>query len=244
MQQKTTGIVLRTVKYGETSIIATLFTEENGVEGFIIKGVRSSKAQGNKAGLLQPANLLDLTIYHYPNRTLQHIKELNAAAIYMNIQQDIYKTTIALFCTEVLLRLLPENAPLPELYQFSFSFFKYLDVAEHGKVANLPLYFIIQCTRQLGYELNGNYSAETPYLNLEEGGFADHATQATAITTGDALLLDKLLAANSIGEAQQIELNGIARNRLTEWYVQFLQAHTQHMGGMRSLPVLHAILHD
>lgn len=214
------------------------------MEGFIIKGVRSSKAQGNKAGLLQPGTLLDLTIYHYPNRTLQHVKEMNAAAIYMNIQQDIYKTTIAIFCTEVLLRLLPERAPLPELYQFSFNFYKYLDAADHNLVANLPLYFIIQCTRQLGYELNGSYSTVTPYLNLEEGGFSDHAPQATAVTANDASLLDKLLKANSIGDAEQIALSGMARNRLTEWYVQFLQLHSQHMGGIRSLPVLHAILHD
>lgn len=244
MQQKTTGIVLRTVKFGETSVIATLFTEENGVEGFIIKGVRTNKGHGNKAGLLQPATLLDLTLYHYPNRTLQHIKEMNAAAVYMNIQQDIYKTTAALFCTELLLRLLPEKAPMPELYHFSFSFFQYLDKVGHEKVANLPLYFIIECTRQLGYEVNGRYSADTPYLNLEEGGFAEHTANATTVTTDDARLLDELLTARDIHEAENVEMAGATRLRLTGWYVQFLQAHSQHMGAIKSLPVLHAILHN
>jgi DNA repair protein RecO (recombination protein O) len=56
---KTKGLVLRTVKYGETSIIVTIFTELFGVQTYLVNGVRSSSKKGaGKAGLFQPAACL------------------------------------------------------------------------------------------------------------------------------------------------------------------------------------------
>ncbi|MBW7952728.1 MAG: recombination protein O N-terminal domain-containing protein, partial [Chitinophagaceae bacterium] len=57
MQIHTTkGIVLRTVKYGETSIIATVYTELYGIQTYIIKGIRKvSKKNSTKVNCFQPA---------------------------------------------------------------------------------------------------------------------------------------------------------------------------------------------
>ena len=53
---KTKGIVLRTVKYGETSVIVTIFTELFGVQSYLVNGVRTSTKKGvGKANLFQPA---------------------------------------------------------------------------------------------------------------------------------------------------------------------------------------------
>jgi hypothetical protein len=38
-------------------------------------------------------------------------------------------------------------------------------------------------------------------------------------------------------------MSAAMRMRLTEWYIAFLQRHTQHMSNIRSLQVLQAILH-
>ena len=45
---KTRGIVLRSVKYGETSLVVTIFTEIFGLQSYIVNGVRAStkKATG------------------------------------------------------------------------------------------------------------------------------------------------------------------------------------------------------
>ena len=65
MVHKTKGIVLRTVKYGETSVIVTIFTELFGLQSYLVNGVRTHKPKtGSKAALFQPAAILDLVIYH------------------------------------------------------------------------------------------------------------------------------------------------------------------------------------
>src|SRR5471030_912859 len=42
MIYSTKGIVLRTVKYGETSVIAAIFTEVFGIQSYIVNGVRTA----------------------------------------------------------------------------------------------------------------------------------------------------------------------------------------------------------
>ena len=73
---KTKGIVLKTVKYGETSLIGTLYTELFGVQSYMINGVRTSSRKGpGKANMFQPAAILDLVVYHNEMRQLQRIRE-------------------------------------------------------------------------------------------------------------------------------------------------------------------------
>ncbi len=80
---KTKGIVLKTVKYGETSLIATLYTELFGIQSYLVNGVRSSSRKGpGKANLFQPAAILDLLVYHNDLRNLQRIREFNWAILY------------------------------------------------------------------------------------------------------------------------------------------------------------------
>ena len=61
----TKGIVLRTVKYGETSVIVSIFTELFGVQSYLVNGVRASTKKGSgKANLFQPSAILDMVVYH------------------------------------------------------------------------------------------------------------------------------------------------------------------------------------
>ena len=73
---KTKGIVLRVVKYGETSLVVTIFTELFGVQSYIVSGVRTSTKKGTgKANLFQPTAILDLVVYHNELKHLNRIKE-------------------------------------------------------------------------------------------------------------------------------------------------------------------------
>ena len=75
MTHKTKGIVLRGIKYGETSMVVTIFTEMFGVQTYMVNGVRTSKRSSSKANQFQPTAILDLVVYHSDNRSMQRIKE-------------------------------------------------------------------------------------------------------------------------------------------------------------------------
>ncbi len=243
MLHKTNGIVLRAVKYGESSLVTTIFTELYGVQTYMVQGVRSSKARQNRAGFFQPGTLLELVVYQQPQKNMQRIREFQAAYIYNGLQEDVVKNSIVLFSAELLLRLLPELGPLPALFRFSYDYFVALDNMPLHEVANFPLFFIIECSRELGYPLKGGYSTETPYPNLQEGDFTAHTPSESPLNDEDARALSRLLQVNSLADLSRAELNSERRLRLIDWYVNYLQQHTQHMGNIRSLSILRTILH-
>ena len=101
MTHKTKGIVLRTVKYGETSVITTIYTEAVGIQSYIIKGVRqSSKRSSGKAIYFQPAAILDLVVYHNELKSLNFIKEFAWSFLYENVLFDVIKNTVAMYLVE------------------------------------------------------------------------------------------------------------------------------------------------
>lgn len=244
MLQQTQGIVLRSIKYGETSLISTVFTKDFGVQSYIIKGVRTQKAKHQKAALLQPASLIEMVVYNKPNQHIQYLREYQAAYLYQQIQEQVVVNSVALFSVEFLLRILPEHAPLPELFLFAYQFLELLDRSNINDVANFPLYFIAVCSKMLGYEVKGNYSEATSYLNIIEGGFSEHTPLlGTAITNEQAHLLSCLLKIDSLQELKTVEMNATTRHRLLEWYLAFLHHYCQHLGEIKSLSVLQTVLH-
>lgn len=244
MLHKTKGIVLRSVKYGETSLILTVFTEIAGAQSYMVKGVRNAKSKSKRAGILQAASLIEIISEHKPNRQLQHIREFEAAYIYKSVPEEIIKNSIALFSVELLSRLLPQDETMEDLFQFSSSYFIALDNSPLEKVANFPLYFIIHCGKYFGYNILGTYSADTPYVNFLEGVYtASPPANGALLYDSDVAILSQLTETDDLENLHLISLNAASRNRLLDWYILFLQHHTQHLGNLRSLEILRIILH-
>ncbi|HTN46093.1 MAG TPA: DNA repair protein RecO [Flavipsychrobacter sp.] len=240
MLQTTKGIILRTVKYGETSLIVTVFTEHHGVQAYLAQGVRKSKK--NSTGLLQPSLLLELETDYKPHKNLQRLRGFHPAFIYQSIQENVVKNSIAIFCAEVLLRLLPENAPMQELFDFSFRFFQLLDHADTMLAGNYPLFFLLKTGEIMGYKLKGEYSENTPFINIEEGRFTEKETLLAPLNSDDTRQLSDLVHADETDFLLQ-RLSAITRNHLTDWYLEFIRMHSQHLGQIKSLSVIRTILH-
>ena len=73
MIYKTRGIVLRTVDYSDTSLIAKIYTEQFGIQSYLIKGAHRKNAS-IKANLFQPLALLELVVYKKEKKQLQVLK--------------------------------------------------------------------------------------------------------------------------------------------------------------------------
>ncbi len=244
MLQKTKGIVLRSVKYGESSLISTIFTSSFGIQSYMVQGVRSTKVKNNRSGLLQAASLLDLVVYQRPQQNLQRIREFQPAYLYTSLQEEVVKNSIAMFSAELLLRLLPEQAIMPELFDFAFDYLMQLDKMPLNSIANFPLYFIIRCSDLLGYSIKGEYSPETMHLSLQEGGFTSHPPASRPfVSDEDSKALAELLQTNQFSELSRVNMNSDMRYRLIDWHIEFLHQHTQHLGKIKSLEVLQTILH-
>ena len=146
MVHTTKGIVLRTVSYGETSVIVLLYTELFGLQSYIVNGARTSKKTASKNNLFQPAAILELEVYHNDLKNLQRIKEGRWHYLYQDIFFNIPKNMVALFMTELLQKVIRQPEHNPDLFNFIEDAYIQLDKADIKVTAGYPLFFALQLT--------------------------------------------------------------------------------------------------
>ena len=241
---KTKGIVLRTVKYGETSVIVNVFTELFGVQGYLVNGVRSSSKQAaGKASYFQPAAILDLVVYHNELKHLNRIKEFKWAYLYQHILSDVRKNAVALFMIELLTKCLKQPEPNTDLFHFTEDCFLYLDKSNGTAMANLPLFFAVHLTHFLGFKMTDDYTIEKTILDLQEGGYVTEQPEHPHFLEGQqAFITSQLLKAQQPQDLEDIKLNHDFRRSLLHVLESYYALHIHDFGTMKTLPVLKEVL--
>ena len=244
MVHATKGIVLRTVKYGDTSIITTIYTELFGIQSYIVKGVRqSSKTSAGKASFFQPAAMLDMEVYHNELKQLQFIKEYQWAHLYERVLFDVVKNTVAQFVIELLQHSLKQPEANPELFYLIEDTLKQLDKGNDTLTGNLPLYFTLHLGSELGFHFNGSYSELTPVLDLQEGMFiADKPAHPYYLEGSHAKITSDLSGLQFYNDLEGISLNRTIRRELLQAYQTYLSLHITDFGEMKSFGILQEIL--
>jgi DNA repair protein RecO (recombination protein O) len=241
---KTRGIVLRAVKYGETSLVVTIFTELFGVQSYLVNGVRASTKKGSgKASLFQPTAILDLVVYHNELKHLNRIKEFRWGYLYKHILSDVRKNAVALFMVELLTKCLKQPEGNADLFHFSEDAFVHLDESTDTVMANYPLFFALHLPLFFGFRIDDNYSATRVFLDLHEGSFTATApAHPHFLDEKQAYITSQLLKVQQPEELGDIKLNHEFRRNLLFAYERFYALHIQDFGTMRTLPVLREIL--
>lgn len=240
----TRGVVLRTIKYGDSSIITSIYTELFGIQQYLVKGVRqSSKTSAGKASYFNPAAILELQVYHNELKQLQFIKEFRWAYLYESVLFNVVKNTVAIYVMELLQHSLKQPEANPELYYLIEDTLKQLDRGNPTLTGNLPLYFTLHLAAELGFQLQGNYTTETSVLDLQEGVFVSQTPLHPYYLAGQLAEITSMIAGlNFYNELENISLNKNIRRQLLEAYQQYLALHIAGFGQMKSFAILQEVL--
>jgi len=241
---KTKGIVLRTVKYGETSVIVTIFTGLFGIQSYLVNGVRTSTKKGSgKANLFQPAAILDLIVYHNDLKNLQRLKEFKWNYLYKHIFSDIKKNAVALFMVELLTKCLKQPEANEDLFHFIEDSFFHLDESRETVTANFPLFFALHLAGFFGFGISDEYSEQKNFLDLQEGTFvSERSSHPHFLEEKQAFITSQLLKTLQPEELEDLKLNHDFRRNLLYAYETYYALHIQDFGTMKTLPVLREIL--
>ncbi len=240
----TKGIVLRTVKYGETSVIVTLFTELFGIQSYLVNGVRTTSKKGSgKANLFQPASILEMVVYHNELKQLQRIKEFKWDFLYKHILSDVKKNAVALFMIELLTKCLKQPEANPDLFHFVEDALVHLDQAGNAVAANYPLFFALHLPVFFGFRFSDNYSERNLFLDLQEGEFVkEQPGHPHFLEDKQASVTSQLLKVQQPEDLEEIRLNHDFRRNLLFVYETYYRLHIHDFGTMKTLPVLKEIL--
>lgn len=244
MLHNTKGIVLRVTKYGDTSVIASIYTELFGVQQYIVKGARvTSKKGANKGVFYQPAAILQMEVYHSPMKSMQMVKEVSWDYVYQNVYSDVLRNAVATYIVEILQQTL-QPEPHPEMFYLIEDTFKQLDKGGAGLVSNLPIYFLIHLSEHLGFGLQGKYSNETPLLDIKDGQFVAKAPAHPYFLEGQtAQTASTFLQVQFYNDLENIVLSGGQRKKILELFQLSLSFHYKKFSEIKSLPILQEVLH-
>lgn len=244
MIYKTKGIVLRSIKYGETSLVVTMFTGGFGLQSYLVNGVRTPAKKGSaKANLFQPSAILDLVAYHNEFKNLQRLKEFKWAYLYQHILSDVRKNAVALFMVELLGKCLKQPEANAELFYFVEDALHHLDEANDTITANFPLFFALHLAVFFGFRIAAEYTENIHYLDLEEGRFVkDQPGHSHYLQDQEAAAVSNILKMMQPQELEQVALNQEMRRRITHALEEYYALHIPDFGVMRTLPVLREVM--
>jgi len=175
MLVKTKAIVLRTVDYSESSIIATIFTHEKGKVAVIAKGARKPKSKF--AAYLVPGQLIEAVFYYKQNRSVQTLSDVAYTYKLNSLRVDMEKMALTMSAMELTGQILHDNEVNEHLYQFLETFLNWTDKQSEVPALLFP-YLQLRLAEYIGVGLQPSEHIEgenSGYVNIRSGTLSNEA---------------------------------------------------------------------
>lgn len=241
MLTKVQGIVIRCIKYGETSLIFDMYTLQYGLASFIVNGARKPKSK-LPASLFQLMNWLEVIAYMKEPHSLNRIREAQIIFHYQNIPFDLPKSSVALFMTEIVQKTMKENETNQELYAFLQHAYRYLDQSVLP-IANLHLLFLLELSAFLGFRPHDKWSEEAPYFNLVSGQFVDTVHPLYTLDQAVSRLMSDFLE-HSLENVHEVKVGRGMRQRVLGDILSFYHYHLDRLPEIRTHKILAGVFDE
>lgn len=224
MQIQTNAIVLSAIKYKDNSLIVRCYTQNHGLQSYILHHVLKGKKGKLNAAYFQLLSQLEIHATHKTNQTLHTINDVKLHHAYQSLQTNIYKSTVVLFLAEILQNVVVEEEKNTDLYHFIETALLWYDLHEFN--ANFHLIFLLKLSKHLGIYPD----AKKTHLN-----FFVHDKNISKITTFNNLLGIPFDALNTI------KINTQIRNEILNEIITYFSVHLGGFKKPKSLDILHNV---
>ena len=230
------GIVLSTLKYGDSSLIVYMLTDVGGRRTFMVQGLGKGKGRSSKLALFQPIFPLEFEGMESTKLQMHRFREVHSALALRSIPFDVRKSTVALFMAEVIYRLVRECEAHDPLFEFIWHSIEALDRMEEG-VADFHLWFMTQLTRFLGF-CPGNDYTEGAWFDIREGLYrSTKPNHPTFMSREQSFLLDQLLR-HDVDILGHLGLNRSDRVDFLNAMLVYFGYHLEAIGSVQSVRIL------
>ncbi len=226
------GIITRTVKYGESSMILDILSGEDGIKSYIVGGIRS-KGKKNRSALVSVLNLVKIEAYVKSDDKLSRIKEISFSHVYRSIPFDVVKSSIAMLLVEICRKAAKRSDDSRNVYNYIVKGLIHLDNTDEG-LAHFHIKFLIGLAKHLGFEMTNNYSEQHHLFDLKEGSFS--TTKGEHRLSLDAEHSRYIHQYLSMGSLDGITRSG--RKVILTTLIDYYRYHIDEFGELKSLDVI------
>ena len=173
--ESATGIVIRTRKLTETSLIVSWCTEEAGLIKTVAKGARRAKSQF--AGKLDLFVEAELGWVRSRQSELHSLREMRIISLRQSLRGDYGRTVLGAYFGELVERAVEMECEIPEIYDLLKRGLDFL--AEGGECGRAMPFFEKELAGFLGVGRDGAYSARLQ--EVLAGGFPRSRKEAARL---------------------------------------------------------------
>jgi len=176
---KIRAVVLRTVDYGESDRVVTLFSEERGKLAAFARGARASRRRFG--GALEPFTLLDAEVRERPGSDLLVLESVHVVRPFGAIRGDLARIACAGYACELARELVRDHEPHPDLIQLLVEYLGLLDAGparpaalrafELGALRAAGLMPRLDACARCGGEIAAGEEGERLRFDPAQGGF-------------------------------------------------------------------------
>lgn len=240
---KTEAVVLSKLKYGDTSLIASLYTKDYGKLSGIIKGGRNPKSK--MGSVVNPLNHLEMVLYKKDTRDIQLISSVSIIAHYQGINDNFEKLKYGLSILELLKKLTPEHEANLRLFNGTVRILTLLETSNESPLVLFGRYYMF-FLKEIGYEPQfekciscgkSNLGNENLAYSFELGIFCPDCGRDRSFTYPINMeLFDYLLCLKSNKKAEKF--NKATKEKAISFLENFTIHHIPDFKGLQSIQLL------
>ncbi len=229
---KSEGVVLSTVKYGDNAVIVNALTRDAGRRAYMA----ALGANRRRAGLLAPLSVVEFVATGRRRGQMQRMTELRAAPPLTRIPFDPTLRAVAFFMDELLCRTVPDEVPDEDLYVFVRDAVLALD-AGIGGAYNFHLFFMMRLAGALGIA-PASERAGMPIFDMEAGTWASTPPPHPDTVTGRMADLWDAMATTPPDGLAGVAISRSERQELITLMTRYYKLHLPGFANLKSQAVL------
>lgn len=235
MIEKVEGIVLRTIKYSDNSLIIQLFTRELGRISCIAKGIHNKKTKFAPA-FFQPLTIFKAEIIFNIKKDIQILKEVNIVNSLQSIRDNHSKSAIIMFLSEVLNKTIKYQNTDEKLFSYVKDMI-YKFENESNPSANFHLFFLLGMTHYLGFYPVNNFDNNKVFFDLLNAQFVNNFAESQTVDKDFSVKISQIMKIKN-NKWWTISLSSFQRRKLIEIILNYYILHTGINIKIKSLDVL------
>ncbi len=239
--QQSRAIVLNKLNYSESSIILKIYTEQEGLLSFIVKGIRGKKGKLRLAQF-QALNLIEIDYKQTGKSSLRFISDLKMSEPFSDLLFDPIKRSVALFLAELIQNCIQEEEQNPELFLFLHQSIHWLDLSKDS-CTHFHLLFMMKLTRYLGFSPMKD-EENTLCFDLQTGEFLKYTPIHNYKLGGEELIAWRQLLDCSYSELKTLQFSNQLKRNVVQALMDYYKLHLIHFKELNSQYILQQIFDD
>ncbi|TCI25703.1 DNA repair protein RecO [Exiguobacterium sp. SH3S2] len=228
MLQKVTGIVIRTVNYGESNKVVTLFTEELGKVAVMARGAKKPGSRLHAAS--QP---FVEAVYIFPaSRGLGQLKSSDVITSYPEIRKDVERMAYAVYLLELVDKTVEDRVPNRPLYRILNDALQALNAGMDPEIIThhfeLRIMYLLGVAPVLTGCVRCNDVTDPMFFSVTSGGFlCSRHQEAGSIQMSERLAkLLYLLSRHELSEFSNVPLTKETRLLLRQLFDAYMDSYS------------------